>query len=144
MEQKKQVNSQPDEAIDRVKVLCLDDDQMSLMMFDTLFKSSYTIYTTPIPDEARQLIKEHEIEVVIVDQRMPTEMGTDFLSSISEFPSPPVGILLTGYSENDDIRDALRDGYVYKYLMKPFEVDTLKQLINESASVYRRNKSEVY
>jgi DNA-binding NtrC family response regulator len=54
---------------------------------------------------------------------------------INEYPLQ-TRILLTAYAENDAILEAFQRGLIYKYIIKPYNQEDLKQLIEHAYEVY--------
>ena len=59
-----------EEEADKVRVLFVDDEEKILNALRALFRSDYHVFTALNGTEALQLIKEHDIPVVVSDQRM--------------------------------------------------------------------------
>jgi CheY-like chemotaxis protein len=74
--------------------------------------------------------------VIISDQRMPEMKGTEFLSrTVPEFPDT-VRIILTGFTDVEDLVEAINAGQVYKYITKPWDPDELKVVVSRAAETY--------
>ena len=77
-----------------------------------------------------------EVAVIISDQRMPEMTGTEFLSkTVPDFPDT-VRIILTGFTDVEDLVQAINNGQVYRYITKPWEPSTLRQLVHQAAHTY--------
>lgn len=126
-------------------ILYVDDEIHNLNSFKAVFRRSYTIYTAISSTEARKILSEHEIHLIITDQRMPEETGIEFLESIiHDYPNIP-RVLLTGYTDITAVIDAINRGAVYKYVQKPWIEEELKATIDEALNIYKlsRNKKEL-
>jgi response regulator RpfG family c-di-GMP phosphodiesterase len=67
---------------------------------------------------------------------MPKMSGTEFFHLIkNKFPFA-VRILLTGYTDMEDLVDAVNNGNIYKYLNKPWDEKVLNEVIKKSHEVY--------
>ena len=79
---------------------------------------------------------EGEVAVIISDQRMPEMKGTEFLSkTVPQFPNT-VRIILTGFTDIEDLVDAINSGQVYKYITKPWDPNELKMVVQKAAETY--------
>ena len=87
-------------------------------------------------EEARKLLKEEEVDLIITDQRMPQETGVEFLESIIPIYPKPIRLLLTGYTDIQAVIDAINKGQVYHYLTKPWEEDYLRTVIKNAFEIY--------
>jgi response regulator RpfG family c-di-GMP phosphodiesterase len=87
-------------------------------------------------NQAREILKTEEIDLIITDQRMPEETGVEFLESIIPIYPHPIRILLTGYTDIQAVIDAINKGKVYHYLTKPWEEDYLRTVIKNAFETY--------
>ena len=60
------------------------------------------------------------IHLVITDQRMPDMTGIEFLKKVKQKWPGPKYILLTGFTDNEAIKEAINDVGIYWYMNKPF------------------------
>lgn len=121
--------------MDDVSVLYLDDEEHNLVSFRAAFRRHYRIYTTSSAREAVKLLREHQIPIVITDQRMPDMMGVQFLEAIiPEFPDT-IRMILTGFSDVEAIIKAINNGRVYRYITKPWEEQELLMILNGAANM---------
>jgi CheY-like chemotaxis protein len=71
---------------------------------------------------------------------MPEMKGTEFLSkTVPEFPDT-VRIILTGFTDVEDLVDAINSGQVYKYITKPWDPNELKGVVQRAADSYESIK----
>ncbi len=128
---------------DKIKVLYVDDEVNNLQAFKATFRRDYKIFLAESAREARELLKEQEVNVIITDQRMPEETGVEFLESVIPLYPDPIRILLTGYTDIQAVIDSINKGKVYHYLTKPWEEDYLRTVVKNAYEVYalrRENK----
>jgi response regulator RpfG family c-di-GMP phosphodiesterase len=119
-----------------INVLYVDDELNNLQGFKANFRRYYNVFTALSAEDAKLILAETEIHVLITDQRMPITSGTQMLEEvINEYPLQ-TRILLTAYAENEAIIDAFQRGLIYKYIIKPYNQEDLKQLIEHAYEVY--------
>ncbi|HEX5553076.1 MAG TPA: response regulator [Chitinophagaceae bacterium] len=124
----------------RCKVLYLDDEVNNLRAFRANFRRTYEVFTTDSVQEARQILENNEIHVIISDQRMPEMRGIEFFESIlKEFPEP-IRMLLTGYADINAVIGAINKGQVYKYFSKPWDQNDLQENIDKAYELYKLRK----
>ena len=106
----------------------VDDDREFREEFRDLF-DDYNIIEAGDGQKALDLLKKaNEIDLVILDVRMPGLHGTDVLRKIKE-KAPGLGIvILTGYSSEDIAIDALKGG-ADDYIQKPIDIASTQQVI---------------
>ena len=119
-----------------IHVLYVDDQLHNLESFRANFRRLYSIYTATSAVEARKILLENEIHVLITDQKMPETLGTHLLEeAIKEYPEQ-VRILITGYVDTEAILDAFQRGLIYRYVFKPYKPEELSELINKAYEVF--------
>ncbi|RZA03466.1 MAG: response regulator [Sphingobacteriaceae bacterium] len=123
-----------------IGVLYVDDEANNLNSFKASFRREFEIYTASSAREARKILENNEIGVIITDQRMPVMTGIEFLESIIPIYPDTIRILLTGFSDINAVMDAINRGQVYKYLVKPWQNDELKMYIENALEIYNLRK----
>ncbi|MDP1853702.1 MAG: response regulator transcription factor [Candidatus Omnitrophota bacterium] len=110
------------------KILLVDDDDDFRSEFKDCF-SEYEIIESASGEEAlRVLRRPNEIDLVILDIKLPGLNGTEVLREIRK-TNPGLGIIiLTGYSSKDTAIEALR-GRADDYIEKPFDIEIAKKVI---------------
>lgn len=118
------------------RILYVDDEKYNLTAFKAAFRREYKIFTAETAEEGQQLMEDNDIELVITDQRMPEVTGVEFLKKIA--PSHPhvIRMILTGFSDVQDIIAAINEGGVYRYITKPWDKDDLKITIDRALESY--------
>lgn len=116
-------------------VLFIDDDERILRSLQVLFRPHYRVMTTTDPEEALALVRQEPIKVVVSDQRMPQMMGAELLRQVREIAPDTVRILLTGYSDSDAAVAALNDGGIWRYLAKPWTVESIQRTLRDAVAV---------
>jgi DNA-binding NtrC family response regulator len=121
------------------KVLYIDDEAHALISFKACFREHFRVYTAISASDGLNLLKTHfeeenieeSIQVIVSDQRMPVMTGSSFFTSIIKDYPDPIRVLLTGYSDMPDLIDAVNNGKIFSYHLKPIiEEKLLKDLFN--------------
>jgi response regulator RpfG family c-di-GMP phosphodiesterase len=134
-----------EELNEKIKVLYVDDEVNNLQAFKATFRRNYQIFLAESAEEARKILEEQTIEIIITDQRMPNETGVEFLESIIPHHPEPMRILLTGYTDIQAVIDAINKGQVYHYLTKPWDEDYMRTVVKNAYEVFdlRRKNSQL-
>ena len=111
------------------RVLFVDDEQRVLNSMRALFRRDYDLHLTTSGAEAVRLCREHDVDVIVADQRMPGMTGVDVLGAVKEGAPRTVRILLTGYADLDAIEGSINVGEVFRFLSKPCPPDTLRETL---------------
>ncbi|NDJ17078.1 SpoIIE family protein phosphatase [Myxacorys almedinensis] len=122
----------------KLKLMIVDDEPDNLDLLYRTFRREYDVVRAASAIEALKLLDEHgEMAVIISDQRMPEMLGTEFLSkTVERFPDT-IRIVLTGYTDVEDLVDAINAGKVFKYITKPWKPQQLQVVIEQAAETYR-------
>lgn len=119
------------------KMLVVDDEPDNLDLLYRTFRRNFNVLKAESGIRALEILEaEGEVAVIISDQRMPEMKGTEFLSkTVRSFPNT-VRIILTGFTDIEDLVDAINSGQVYKYITKPWDPNELKTVVERAAETY--------
>ena len=118
-------------------ILYIDDEKDNLTVFYSTFRRHFEVHLASSGKEGLELMKKHDMHLVIADQRMPEMTGIEFLEKIiPEYPDC-VRMVLTGYSDVEAIIQAINKGRVYRYITKPWQKDELKITIEQALETYQ-------
>jgi response regulator RpfG family c-di-GMP phosphodiesterase len=102
-------------------LLLVDDEALILeSLRGTLRGEGYQIATAPSAIEALALLKDREFSVVMSDQRMPLVTGLEFLAQVRQLQPDATRILFTGALELNTVIDAINQGEIYRFIVKPW------------------------
>ena len=114
-------------------VLCVDDEIINTKTLSNLLSEEYKVYTALSAKEAMTILRETKVDVVITDQRMPETVGVDFLKDlVSNNLTDNIRIILTGYTDINDLIECINNGLIDRYLMKPWDADELLEVVRQS------------
>lgn len=116
------------------KTLLLVDDEPSVLtaLGRVFHEDGYRLLTAASGAEALRLLAENDVQVILSDQRMPGMTGVELLTKAATLYPNAVRMVLSGYADLQAITDAVNRGHVYKFLMKPWENETLRANIREA------------
>lgn len=121
----------------KAKMLVVDDEPDNLDLLYRTFRRDFQVLKAESGVHALEVLAtEGEVAVIISDQRMPEMKGTEFLSrTVPQFPDT-MRIILTGFTDVEDLVEAINSGQVYKYITKPWNPDELKAVVQRAAETY--------
>ena len=107
-------------------------------MFSILLSGrEYEVHLAGSGQEGIEILRKHEIKVIITDQRMPEMTGIQFLEKIiPDYPNC-IRMILTGFSDIEAIIQAINTGRVYRYITKPWNKEELKMNIDKAIETYQ-------
>ena len=113
----------------KARILFVDDEKRVLNAMRGLFRRDYELYLTTEGAEAVRLAAEHDVDVIVADQRMPGMSGIEVLGSVKRQSPRTVRILLTGYADPSAVEGSINIGEVFRFLSKPCPPQTLKDTL---------------
>jgi response regulator RpfG family c-di-GMP phosphodiesterase len=120
------------------KILVVDDEQGVLTALTQLLSDSYDVLTCKSADEAIALLKEDAfVTLLLTDQRMPKKTGTDLLIESRDFAPLVPKVLITAYTDVEDIIRLINEGQIFRYIQKPWNSDKLRETVAEAVELYR-------
>ncbi len=117
-------------------VLIVDDEPAARFgMKRALEKEGYTILEADNLTGADQVVEDQIPNVVLLDVRLASESGLDYLPGLVSKDDPPVVIIVTAHGSERTAVQAIKLG-AYDYLAKPFEVDELRILVKNAIETH--------
>lgn len=118
----------------KTRTLLLVDDEENIIssLRRLLRRDGYTIVTASSGEEGLRRLAEHEVDVIVSDQRMPGMTGVDFLHRAKDLYPQTIRMVLSGYTELQSIIDAVNEGAIYKFLTKPWDDARLRGHVAEA------------
>ena len=125
------------------KLLLIDDDQdVSYSIRRNLESPEIELTTASSGEEGLKVIPQLKPDLVLMDIRMGGINGLETLRRIRQMDSKQLVILMTAYGTTQTAIEAMKLG-AYDYLLKPFEVAKLKEVIGNALKAARDMKQVV-
>lgn len=117
----------------RRKLLVVDDEAgIRRGCQRVLAAAGHEVLAAESAEEALVLVSRHpDLEVILVDLRMPGLGGMELLTRLSEAAPDAVAVVITAYATLESAIEATRRG-AYDFLAKPFTPEDLTQLVAKS------------
>ncbi|MBC8457358.1 MAG: sigma-54-dependent Fis family transcriptional regulator [Deltaproteobacteria bacterium] len=127
--------------MDNFTILIVDDEEnIRLSLGGLLTEEGYTVLTAANGEDAIQLIKAKDIDMVFLDVRMPGMNGLEVLKHIRK-PKPELRVvMISAFGNTDTVVQAMRLG-AYNFIDKPFskpeELERIFAVIQEIFQEYQ-------
>lgn len=119
------------------KILVVDDEPDNLDLLYRTFRRQYRVVRSDSGVQALDVLAANpDIAIIISDQRMPQMSGTELLKIAAKNYPNTMRIMLTGYTDVEDLVDAINEGKVYKYVTKPWNADELKGIVEQALETH--------
>lgn len=116
----------------KTRVLVVDDERDFLDLFVNRFKKrNLDVWGVEGGMDALEFMQENEVDVVVLDVKMPGMDGLETLKEIKKRYGDVEVIMLTGHGSVESGLKGMENG-AYDYIMKPFQIDDLLVRINKA------------
>ncbi|TDF39637.1 sigma-54-dependent Fis family transcriptional regulator [Alteromonadaceae bacterium M269] len=123
-------------------ILFVDDEASILNSLKRVVRDlPFTIYTANSGEEGLEVLSDHSIDLVISDKNMPGMSGNEFLQEVADRWPETVRIMLTAYTELNDVIHVINEGKIWGYIRKPWDNHELKLNIQQAMN-YREILAE--
>jgi response regulator RpfG family c-di-GMP phosphodiesterase len=119
-------------------LLVIDDEMDVCDSVHDLLRRQFTVLKARSAEEGLKLMQEHEVHIIMTDQRMPRVTGVELLTRAFRGHHQAVRMLFTGYADLESIIQAINQGHIFKFLKKPWQPDELEEAVREAAAEYER------
>ncbi len=125
----------------RGTVLFVDDEPAFLSGLKAVLRSTaYEVLTAESAENGLEVLARQQVDVVVADERMPGESGSQFLSTVAEYYADTVRIMLTGHGSARTAIRAINECQVSLFLEKPCPPEKLKESLEFAFQIRTRNK----
>jgi len=119
------------------RILIVDDEEHILRALKrTLMDEDYVIDKALDGEEALEMIGKRPYKVVISDERMPGMLGSELLAMISLRRPEVVKIMLTGHASVEAAMNAVNQGEICRFLLKPWDNSELRMAVRAGIEKY--------
>lgn len=106
-------------------ILVVDDEPRSAEVMARVLREEFDVRIASGAAQARECLETQWVQAIFCDQRMPGTTGTRFLAEVRSRWPDIVRIVVTGYTEPDDMIDAINEAGIYQFITKPWHPDQL-------------------
>ncbi|MEJ2685752.1 MAG: ATPase, T2SS/T4P/T4SS family [Gammaproteobacteria bacterium] len=135
----------PAQAAEPYRILIVDDEPNVLKALHRVFqREHYTIDTAQNGHQALALLERERFHLIISDFTMPRMDGGELLRRVRELRPDIIRIMLTGNADVDAVMGAVKQGAVYRFILKPWNDDDLRvtvALALEQYDLIQKNRS---
>ncbi len=118
-------------------VLVVDDEPRSLETLRRTLEEDFTVYTAQSAEDGEAIMAREFVHIVLSDQRMPGTSGVEFLRRVrSQWPDT-VRLILSGYTDAEDIIAGINQAGIWQYLLKPWHPQQLLLTLKSAADLWR-------
>lgn len=113
-------------------ILLIDDEAKLLKIFKSmLLKNNYLVHTAANGQEARRKILENDVDVVLLDVKLPDCTGLELLEEFTSLYPEKIYIMITAYGNIENAVSAMKIG-AFDYIVKPVKIQELLVVIKKA------------
>jgi len=118
--------------LEKKQVLIVDDEpNLRKILAAQLSRDGYDVLLAEDGEQGLSLLREHHIDLVVTDLKMPKVDGMTLLrEALAEQPELPI-VMITAHGTVDTAVEALKLG-AFDYLTKPFDKDEVRQIVGKA------------
>ena len=109
-------------------LLIVEDEAILRESLCDLLKDAHTVAMAGTADEALDLIRKQDFDILITDVRLPGKNGVELIKEVKEMKPYIKSIVITAYPSVELAVETMKQGAV-DYLTKPVQVEDLERLI---------------
>ena len=125
---------------DQPLILYVDDERPNRIVFEQSLVGLFNVRTVANGPAALEVLGKEEVAVLITDMRMPEMPGDELLRIAKERSPSTIRMVITAYSDIEPILTAINEGLVARYVIKPWELDELIQLLRWAIEAWQFGK----
>ena len=122
-------------------VLLVDDEVSNLNALERVLRTEYNVFSATNGEDALAIMEQNDIALVIADHRMPGMTGIELLEQVLQSYPDTVCILLTAYSEEKLLMDAINRVRVHGFLTKPWDPEAVMSTVKRWETLETRRKA---
>ncbi len=112
------------------RLLLVDDEPNILASLRRVFqRENYELLFARSGEEALRIMDKQPAELIMTDFMMPGMNGSELLREVRERWPQTIRIMLTGHANTDAVMGSIKDGAVYRFILKPWNDDDIRLTI---------------
>jgi two-component system, NtrC family, response regulator HupR/HoxA len=121
-------------------VLVIDDEIRSLEALRRVLDDEFEVLCAKDAEEAEKFLEGDMVHVILCDQRMPGQSGVEFLKRVRDLWPDPVRMIISGYSDSEEIIAGVNEAGIYQYITKPWHPEKLVEIVQGAVQLFRLQK----
>jgi len=117
-------------------LLIVDDEVRSLETLQRILEDDFDVKTASSTEQAERILAEEWVQIILCDQRMPEVTGVEFLKQVRDRWPDVVRMIISGYTDSEDIISAVNEAGIYQYITKPWHPDNLILTLKNASQLF--------
>ncbi|MGV6817375.1 MAG: sigma-54-dependent transcriptional regulator [Thiotrichales bacterium] len=121
-------------------ILIIDDEVRSIETLKRILDERFDVHSATNAADARAILEREWIQVVLCDQRMPDITGVALCAEIRERWPETIRMIISGYTDSQDIISAINEGGIYQFITKPWHPDDVILKLKNAVELFELNR----
>ena len=121
-------------------ILVVDDEVRAVETLARILEDRFDVHTATDVQTAREILAREWIQVVLCDQRMPDVTGVEFCAEIRERWPETIRMIISGYTDSEDLINAINEGGIYQFITKPWHPDDVILKLQNAVELFELNR----
>ena len=117
-------------------ILIIDDEVRSLETLARILGEDFDIKTASNVEAGRAILETEWVQVLLCDQRMPDMSGVEFLKEVREQWPDVIRMIISGYTDAEDIISSINEAGIYQYITKPWQPESLTLTLKNAVRLF--------
>jgi len=117
-------------------LLIVDDEVRSLETLERILIDDFEVKTANTIAEAEKILQAEWVQIILCDQRMPEMTGVEFLKVVRDKWPDVIRMIISGYTDSEDMIAAINDVGIYQYITKPWHPDSLLLVLKNASRLF--------
>ena len=118
-------------------ILVVDDEVRSVEALERVLEDDFDVLRATSTAEAETMLEKEWIQVILCDQRMPETTGVEFLSRVRRQWPDVIRMIISGYTDSEDIIEAVNEAGIYQFISKPWTPSELLLKLHNAVELFR-------
>lgn len=128
--------------MDIYNILIVDDDVSNVNALKRALRREYNVLSATNGEDALAVMGQNEVDLIIADHRMPGMTGIELLErTLQKYPSV-VRVILTSYTDEKLLMDAINRVHAHGFLPKPWEPEEIHSIVEKCIASYREDQQK--
>jgi DNA-binding NtrC family response regulator len=112
-------------------LLIVDDESDMLDFLERVLRRKYRVTRCDSAAQARKALQNQHFDAVLSDQKMPRETGLELLRHARDTRPTVARVLISGFTEVEDVNQAMREGLLDQYIIKPVDSRSVLDAVDQ-------------
>jgi YesN/AraC family two-component response regulator len=122
-------------------ILTIDDESANLDALKRTFDPEYNVFSATNGEDALTIMEQRDIALILADHRMPGMTGVELMEKTWRRYPDTTRIILTGYTDEELLMDAINVGHVHGFITKPWDTEEIIDTVRKGVEVYEKNNA---